>query len=504
LRATFWSIWTAKLLIVCAGLSGCQSIPLAALLSAPEDKAIARALGAPVEHDDPPATARAQMPAEQVIDLETALGIAGVSNPTIALADEIVQARLAERLQARALLFPTLETGGNYRDHRGAFQSSTGTIIHTNEQSFFYGFGADVKGGGTVLDPGIRLVVHLGDAYYAPQAAEQKVTQSRFDAASTRHYTLLDVGVGYLALVDAQARHAAYRESLKDAGEIARLTAEQVKAGQGRESDAERARAEVLLLQGATERAQEEIGVAAAELARLLDRDPSAALRAADLVPPLYDVVDPRATLPELLETAWSSHPEIVARSADVRYQEILLRQEKVRPFLPLLAVGVSVGEFGGGATTTTPTYGNFSTRTEIYVAAIWSLQNLGLGNRAVQNVARAGLSQAQIERTQLIDRIGREVAEAYSLIQARRAEIDLARRRVETSQRAFGLELTRAKNLLAQPIEVLTTVDQLTAARQDLIRAMVGYSQAQLQLYVALGNPPTLPGAVDAANMIQ
>ena len=139
------------------------------------------------------------------------------------------------------------------------------------------------------------------------------------------------------------------------------------------------------------------------------------------------------------------------------------------------------------------PTYGDFATRTEIYVAAIWSVQNLGLGNRAVQNVARADLGLAQTELTRLVDRIGREVAEAFSVIQARRAEIDLARTRIETSQRSFRLEMARAKNLQARPIAVLTSVDQLTRARQDLIGAMIGYSQAQLQLFVALGNPPQI-----------
>lgn len=453
-----------------------------------------RGLGAPVAHEEAPAALRGQMPAEQTIDLTEALRIAGLDNPTIALADEAVRARLAERLQARALLFPTLEVGGNYRDHLGPVQNAMGAIIHVNDQSLFAGFGANVISGGTAANPGLRLVVHLGDAYYAPRAAQEKVTQSRFDALATRDYTLLDVGVGYLGLVEAHARYLAYQQSLKEVGEIARLTAEFAKAGQGRESDAQRARSEVLLLQGAAEQAREEAGVAAAELARLLDVDPSAALRPADLAPPLYDVVDPGATLPQLLEIAWASHPEIVARSADVRYQDIRVRQEKARPWLPVVAVGVTFGEFGGGATTSTPTFGNFGPRTEIYAAAVWSLQNLGLGNRAGQNVARAGLSQAQFERIRLLDRIGREVAEAHALIQARRAEIDLARKRVETSQRAYGMELTRAMNLKALPIEVLLTTRQLTDARQDLIHAMIGYSQAQLRLYVALGNAPPQP----------
>src|SRR5436309_852093 len=72
----------------------------------------------------PPVTPPA--PAEQPIDLETALVLAGVDNPTIALAQEAVRASLAEQLQARALLFPSVNAGANYRLHRGNLLSSGG------------------------------------------------------------------------------------------------------------------------------------------------------------------------------------------------------------------------------------------------------------------------------------------------------------------------------------------------------------------------------------------
>ena len=108
-----------------------------------------------------------------------------------------------------------------------------------------------------------------------------------------------------------------------------------------------------------------------------------------------------------------------------------------------------------------------------------------------MQRAARTELSQAQLERTRLFDRIGREVAEAHARIQAQRREMEIARQRVDIAQRGFNQELLRAKNVLMLPIEVLLSVNQLAAARQDLVRAMVGYSQAQLQLFVALGNAP-------------
>src|SRR5438874_3780699 len=52
-------------------------------------------------------------------------------------------------------------------------------------------------------------------------------------------------------------------------------------------------------------------------------------------------------------------------------------------------------------------------------------------------------------ERVRAIDLVGREVAEAFALAAARRAEMDVAQRRTEASLRAYQQDLTRANNLL-------------------------------------------------------
>jgi outer membrane protein TolC len=505
----------ALALLLCFALTGCHSLPLASLISLPAGvPALAGSrLPSPPEGGTPTVRlgdpiiqstiARAQAPdgelplptivpsASQVIDLTTALTRAGVDNPTIALAEEAVRVSLAERMFARSLLFPTLDAGANVRVHRGNLQNSSGAIFEVNTQSLDGGFGTDAKGGGTTLVPGIRLVAHLADAVYAPKAAQQRVAQSRFDAAATRNSILLEVGARYLALAEGQAALAAYQQSLAEFGEIERITTEFAKAKQGQQGDAQRARSERLLLLADARRSEEAIGVAAAELARLLDLDPSQPLRSADLVPPLVELVDKKIDVHDLLAMAMANHPEIGARSAAVAFQEIRVKQERVRPFLPLVAVGFSAGEFGGGGPTTTSRLGNFGSRTDIDVVAVWSLQNAGVGNRAVQNVTRSEWEQAQLERARTIDRIRREIVEAHTLVTARRQEIELARSRVETSQRAYRLELTRTKNILGQPIELLHSANQLAVSRQDLVRAMIGYSTAQLQLYAALGNAP-------------
>jgi outer membrane protein TolC len=83
-------------------------------------------------------------------------------------------------------------------------------------------------------------------------------------------------------------------------------------------------------------------------------------------------------------------------------------------------------------------------------------------------------------------------VADALALVGVRRQAIDIARRRTETAQRAFEQDLTRARNLQGRPIEVLDSAKLLNAARQDYLSALIGYDQAQLQMFVALGQPPT------------
>ena len=84
-----------------------------------------------------------------------------------------------------------------------------------------------------------------------------------------------------------------------------------------------------------------------------------------------------------------------------------------------------------------------------------------------------------------------REVAEALAVSVARRREVDVARRRAELAMEAFRLDLERARHLQGRVIEVLDSLNLLIAARQDLIRALVQYDQAQFQLYAAPGQTP-------------
>lgn len=427
------------------------------------------------------------------IDLAAALGLAGAANPTIALAREAVQASLAERLQADALLLPTLRAGVDFDLHRGNLETSRGIITNVNRESVYVGSGAAAFGAGTVGYPGVQVFSHLADAFFEPLAARQRVAMTDLDATATRNAVLLNVATRYFTLLGTEATARAVRQSEAELQEVVTQTAAFARTGQGREADADRAGSNALLLHVQAEQADEDVAVAAAELARLLSLDPSVRLRPAGGPLGPVPVVPSGQTLEQLLRVAVSNRPEVGARAAAVGFAQTRLREERVRPFVPLLSVGFSAGGFGGGSDRTEPRFGNVRGRTDFDAFAVWSLENLGLGNLALQRQRRAEVGQAEAELVWAIDRVRREVAEAFGLTAARRQEMAAARRRVETAGQAFRLDLNRSRNLEGRPIEVLNSANLLAAARQDLIRATVGYNQAEFQLFVALGQPPTL-----------
>jgi outer membrane protein TolC len=440
------------------------------------------------------------------VDLETAWALAGVSNPTIGLAREAINASLARLLEADSLLLPSLNAGMDFHLHRGNLQGSAGLIRDVNEESLYAGGGVGAVGAGTVGVPMVRLCAHLGDAYFEPVAARQEVANRQFTARATENQVLLDVTVAYFELVGAEVRLEAVRLSQRDLGEVVRLTTNFARTGRGRQADADRARARAGLLRGVRERVEEEVAVASTRLARLLSLDPAVRLKTPGGPLPLVQLAELDAPLEQLVEIAVANRPEVAARAAQVAEAQTRVRQEIVRPLVPLLSVGYSAGVFGGGsnlvaggllqpggAVVRGPRFDRFDGRQDFDVFAVWTFQNAGLGNLALTRRRRAEVGEAIAAQTGTVDRVAREVAEARARALAARQEINFARAQVRTAQAAYEEDLRRTRGGQGRPIELLDSVRLLTEARQDLVRAVIAYDEAQFALFVALGQPPFL-----------
>jgi outer membrane protein TolC len=428
----------------------------------------------------------------QTLDLGVALRLAGVDNPTINIAREQVREAAAGELAARSMLLPSVNIGGNYHYHNGALQASFGGIRNLHSQSLYLGFGARTLAAESVGIPGVRLFAHLGDAYYEPLAAAQRVSARQSDAQAVNNDILLRVAAAYLELIGAEARLDVLKAGEADAAEIARLTRVYAEKGQGRQGDADRAAAHAQLVAKEIRRAEEEVAVASARLCQLLNLDPSVRLRTPGGAVQTFRLVPETADAEGLLADALRNRPEVFARSADALQAQIRVRQEKARPLVPTLSVGFSGGLFGGGGSLVPYNFSPLTGRTDLDVLAFWNVQNLGFGNRAQVRRADAVLGEAVASYDAIVNRVRREVTEARADAQAAARQIGLAQTALADAVEGFRLESERIKQAQGRPIVILDSFQQLLDARLELVRAVIAFDIAQFRLFVAVGSNPT------------
>jgi outer membrane protein TolC len=432
------------------------------------------------------------------IDLSSALELATRINPRIGIAQEGVQEALALDLGARAMLLPTLTAGTNYHLHSGKLQTSFGEIRTINEQSIYFGGGARTLAAETVAIPAVRLFGHLGDAYYMPLAARQVVAQRHSEVHATTNVTLLDVAVRYLQLAQAETRLEALSQMLQQLQETVQITRNFAELGQGRYADYHRAQARGVLLLMELKLAEEAAADASAELAQLLCLDQSVQLTTPS-APMELIVLTPMDVDPDyLLEVAFARRPDLIAQNSAIAAADVRVRQEVMRPWLPVLSVGFSAGAFGGGSDRQDLGVSSFfqrlGTRTDFDVLAVWQVQNLGHGNQSLQGMRRAERDEAIQVRSVTINQIRREVIVARSQMQAARNAVGVAQIQMQAADLALEQDLARTKAGEGRPIETLNSFDLAIRARQKLIDAATDFNLAQFKLFVAIGETPLLP----------
>lgn len=429
------------------------------------------------------------------IDLPTALWIAEGQNPEIGLSRERICETIALRKAARALWIPTLNAGTNYHLHAGVLQTSFGEIRNLNEQSLYVGGGARTLAAESVAIPAVRIFAHLGDAYYSPLAAAQTVMMSRYDAQAVHNLTLLDVADRYLALVSAEARREAMRATLLEVGQVAAVTEAFARTGQGRDADARRARSAALLFQLEEQRIQEDAGVAAAELSRVLHLDPSVRLVTSEGPIEIVELVNLNTPVETLVAMGQHRRPEVSSRSSQIQRAEFRLRQEITRPYLPLLSVGFSGGAFGGGSNRQDLGVSSFwqrmGGRSDFDVMALWTLQNLGVGNDALQKRECADREEAIRQRSLAIAQVRNEVTQYLARAQAQERAMNVAWRLLSAAEKGTEEDLVRIRAGEGLPIEALNNLNRLAAARLRLINTVIDYNRTQFELFVALGSSP-------------
>ncbi|QJW96457.1 hypothetical protein FTUN_4014 [Frigoriglobus tundricola] len=442
----------------------------------------------PLEAPAPPAESS---DAPLAINLATAMRLGGNARPLdVQIAGRQVMAAAAAYDRARLLWVPNLVLGVDYFGHAGEQQNFAGDLPISNRSTLMAGLGPNV-------------VFAFSDAVYAPLAARQDLRARQALQQASANDSVLAVAEAYFAVQQARGDLAGALAAEARAEELVRRTAQLAK-GLAPPAEENRARTELGRRKQAVASARERWRTASAELARLLRLDPAAVVEPAEPPSLPVTVIDPHLGVDDLIPVALGARPELAGNQALVQATLARLKQEKIRPLVPSLAVrsastnpsgSLGYGVFGGG----TNALKDFGSRLDIDVQLLWEFQALGFGNKARVAERRAEYEAATLDLFRTQDRIAAEVV-------TRVAEVRSAARRLNDAEPALkeaielvqknveGLGQTRrigdALTLVIRPQEAVAALQAFAQANTDFFAAVADYNRAQFRLYRALGHP--------------
>lgn len=437
------------------------------------------------------------------IDLATVLSLAGVQNPDLLIAQTRVSEAMATRQLAAAQFLPTINVGTNFDSHIGVLQQSSGNILSVRRQALFFGAGANAIAAGTVNIPGIVWNFNASEAIYNTLITKQLVSQRQFESEAARNEMLRRVVVSYLDLLEANGERSIRMDIREKSAEVARITAAFARTGQGRPADAERAATKLYNRDAELLTADASADRASAMLARLVGLDQSARYHPIDNFVVPHSIVPTEVTLPESLAISLLQRPELKAQQNSVCRSLLELDSAKLLPFSPNVFIGFSAGGFGGGSNLVAqpvgsspfargePQFGSFADRTDLDVMAYWSLQNLGVGNKSLIEVARSHLRSAHWEEIAVLELVRKQVSLAHRRSTIRYSQLEIAEAAITAAKDSFQEDLARARSNEGLPIEVLESLELLERSKLAYLRSVMDFNRAQFDLYVALGQPP-------------
>jgi outer membrane protein TolC len=431
------------------------------------------------------------------IDLPTALRLAGANNLQIALASERVEQAYANVAAADAQWIPSLSGGLIYNRHNGRIQGTEGDIREVSRGSLFAGAGVGI--GNAPLNGGssgpARMFVDLSiaDVLFNPLAARQMADAVDAQEIAVFNDTLLQAAAAYVSLVRAQSQTAVFEEAIQHSERLAKITSDFARVGEGYEADSQRTAAALAARRRQLLQAREEMQVASATLAAILRLDPTTTLFATDGQPVPIAMVSESDALDDLIGQGIAARPEVMRQEALLAESFTRTDQEHWRPWLPHVYAGFSGGGFGGNSNSDIE---RFSDRSDLDVAAIWELENFGLGNAARRRQRESEHRQAHLAGEQTRDRIAMEVARAYHRVRLRRQQIDAVAPQLTAAERALQLNFDGIRGAELRPIEAQQAINALIDAKLQHVDSVLDYNAAQFELLRAIGLPPQAAAA--------
>ncbi len=407
------------------------------------------------------------------IDLSTALRLAGAQNLDVQIAREQLKEAEAKRSSALEKFFPWLNPGIGYHRRDGEAQAvPSGVISDAHYQSYA---------------PGAALTaqMELGDAIYSSLSAKQVVRATDQALQAQREDAALAAAQAYFELAKAKALVGVVTQAI----EISRAYQQQlhvaVTAGIAFKGDELRVQTQTEHYEVTLQQALEQQRVAGSSLAVVLHLDSRTELvpQEVELVPII--LLETNSSMDSLVNRALEFRPELKQTQSLIAAAKETHKGARYGPLIPNLGAQVYGGGFGGG-----PDGGpsHFGAAGDYTVGLSWRIGPGGLFDQGRINASKAQLATVQLSELKLKDAIVSEVVSSLARMRSTSAQIELAKKNLETATETLRLTRERKQFGVGVVLEDIEAQQALNQARSDYVTAVAEFNKAQFALDKAVG----------------
>jgi outer membrane protein TolC len=407
-----------------------------------------------------------------LIDLPTALRLAGANNLDVQIARERLQEAKANHANVLAQFFPWITPSITYRQHNDKLQDVAGNIIDVDKHSYAPG-------------AAIGAQLEIGDTLYRSLVSKQLAIAAGHSLEAQRQDSVLAAALNYFDLVFAQGAVAVANESLRISSDYEAQLQNAVKAGLAFKGDQLRVRVQLERAQLELRRATEQQSLASARLAQVLRLDPTVQLSADETVMAPLTLVETNATLGSLVQQALVSRPELKQSQSLVRAARDSRKGAAYGPLIPSLGAQAFFGGLGGGRDGVADTFGP----QEDYILGLsWRIGPGGLFDFTRVDAAGSRLKIAELTTQKAEDEITRQVVDAFIRYQSLGEQLTAARGSLSAAEEGLRLAQQRKEFVVGIVLENIQSEQDLTRARLDYLRTVMELDKAQYTLEKARG----------------
>ncbi len=414
-----------------------------------------------------------------LIDLPSALRLAGARNLDVQLAREKVAEAYAAQESAIERFFPWVAPGITYRRHDNLIQNTEGVIEDVHKQSY---------------SPGAAIAAQtdLGDAIFKSLEAHQLTKAARHGFDAQQQETTLAAARGYFDLAAAHETVAVAREALRLSADYATEIDRAVEAGIAFKGDALRVKVQQQRDEIALRRAEEDVRLASAKLVQILHLDPIVELvpsRRGGIVP--LSIVSTTDSLGDLVSQALAARPETRQSAALLSAAQHAKNGSIYGPLIPSVGGQAFFGGLGGGMNGDTGHFGE----SEDYVALLnWRVGPGGLFDFGNIHAQQARLRSAAFAADKMIDQVANEVITSHTRLRSLTDQIATAKQSLSDAAEALRLGQERKEFGVGVVLETIQAEQDLARARNDYLNLVTDYNKTQYALRRALGrlSPPS------------